>query len=58
MGVNKQKEEILRAQQLDLIYSQSCMLYKILPNVSQAKMDPTKATPSPNIDGVIGSTVG
>lgn len=33
------------------------MLYKILPNDPRAEMDPTKATPDPHADGVIGSAV-
>lgn len=52
-----EEEEILRSQQLDLIYSQSGMLYKILPNTPWAKTGPTKATPNPHIDGFIGSAV-
>ena len=53
-----EEEEILRAQQLDFIYSQSGMLYKILPNATQAKTNPTKTMSSLHVDGVISSTVG
>ena len=58
MGARTKEETILRAQQLDLIYSQSRMLYKILPNAAQAETDPTKTTPDPHADRVIGSIVG
>ena len=57
-GAQTEEEAILIAQQLDLIYSQSIMLYKILPNVAQAKMDLTKTTPNPHVDGVIVFEVG
>lgn len=52
------EEAILRAQQLDLIYSQLGMLYKILPNAPQAEMDPTKETHGHHVDGIIGFVVG
>ena len=34
------------------------MLYKILPNSARAEIGPTKTTPSPHADGVIGSAIG
>lgn len=43
---------------MDLIYSQSRMLYKILSNIARAEIDPTKTTPGPHADGVISSAVG
>jgi len=58
MGEQMDKEAILTTQQLNLIYPQSCMLYKILPNVARAEMDPMKATSNPHADGVIGSAIG
>ena len=55
-GVTTEEEAILRAQQLDLVYSQSRVLYQIFPNAPRAETDPTKPTPGPHADGVIGST--
>ena len=57
MGAQTKEEEILRMQQLNLIYSQSSMLYKILPNAPHVEIDPTKETPNPHVRGVIGSVV-
>ena len=57
MGAQSKEEAILRAQQLDLIYFQSGMLYKILSNNPRAETYPTKETPSPHADGVIDSIV-
>lgn len=57
MGEWSKEEAILKAQHLDLIYSQSGLLYQIMPNVPRAKMDLTKVILGPPIDGVINSMV-
>lgn len=57
MGSHTKEEEIFRAQQLDLIYSQSRILYQILANDPWEETGPTKVTPGPHADGVIRSTV-
>ena len=54
-GVNTEEEAILRAQQLDLVYSQYRVLYDILPNAPRAETDPTRPKPGVHADGVIGS---
>ena len=45
------------AQQLDLIYSQSQLLYSILPNAPRMGTNPSKPSPSTHADGMIGSTL-
>ena len=57
MGAWSKEKAILRSQLLDLIYSQSSMIYKILPNAPQAQMDPLKETLGPHANGFINSTV-
>jgi len=54
-GVTKEEEVFVRAQQLDLVYSQSRVLYDILPNAPRAKMDPMKFSFGPHADGIVGS---
>jgi hypothetical protein len=39
-GVTNEEEVIFRAQQLDLIYAQSGMLYHLLPDAPQSTYDP------------------
>lgn len=53
--VTTEEEAIIRAQQLDLVYSQSRVLYDILPNAPRAEMDPMKFVPGPHADGVVDS---
>lgn len=57
MEAQCKEEYILRSQQLDLIYSQLAMLYKILPNPPRGETDPTKEIPGPHANGVFGSIV-
>lgn len=57
MGEQSEDEAILRAQQLDLIYSPLAILYKILPNAPRAEMDPMRVTPIPHANRVIDSMV-
>lgn len=57
MGPQTEEQAIHAAQQLDLIYSQSRLLYSILPNALRLGMNPSKPTPSAHVDGMIGSTM-
>ena len=54
-GVTNEEEAILRAQQLDLIYSQSGILYEIIPEAPRPAHDAEKPKPRPHADGVVGS---
>ena len=53
--VMNEEEAILRAQQLDLIYSQSGILYEIIPEAPRPTHDANKPKPRPHVDGVVGS---
>jgi hypothetical protein len=55
-GVFSEEEAIMRAQQLELIYSQSGMLYEILPDVPWSTLDKAKQNSGPHADGIVGST--
>jgi hypothetical protein len=48
------EEAIFKFQQLDLIYSQSGMLYKIISNALRSKCHP-RNNPRPNADVIVGS---
>jgi hypothetical protein len=54
--VFSEEEAIMRAQQLELIYSQSDMLYEILPDAPWSTFDLTKPKSGPHVDGIVGST--
>ena len=54
-GVTSEEESILRAQQLELIYSQSGILYEIIPEAPRPTNDAEKPKPGPHVDGVVGS---
>jgi len=54
-GVTIEEEVIIRAQQLDLVYSQSRVLYDILPNAPRAETNPAKFSPRLHADGIVGS---
>jgi hypothetical protein len=54
-GVFTEEEAIARAQYLDLVYSQSGTLYKLIPNDTHATNDPSKPSSTLHADGVIGS---
>jgi hypothetical protein len=41
-GVFSEEEAIMRAQQLELIYSQSSLLYKIFPDVPRSILDKSR----------------
>ena len=55
LGVTNEEEAILKAQQLDLIYSQSGILYEIISEAPRPTHDVEKPKPSPHVDGVVGS---
>ena len=54
-GVMNEEEAIIKAQQLDLIYSQSGILYEIIPEASRPMHNVEKPKPRPHADGVVGS---
>jgi hypothetical protein len=54
-GVVTEKESIVQAQYLDLVYSQSGTLYELIPNTTRATNDPSKPSTALHADGVIGS---
>jgi hypothetical protein len=54
--VFSKEEDIMRAQQLELIYSQSGMLYEIFPDAPRSTFDLTKTNFGPHVDGIVGST--
>jgi len=49
-----EEQAILSSQQLDLIYSQPDMLYKVFPNAPRPYINPPKLVLGPHVDGVIG----
>jgi hypothetical protein len=53
--VTSEEEAIFKAQQLDLIYAQSGMLYEILPDAPRSNYDPRQNL-GPHVDGIVGST--
>jgi hypothetical protein len=46
----------MRAQQLELIYSQYGLLYEILPDAPRSILDKTRQRVGPHVDGIVGST--
>ena len=57
MGPRSEEQAIHAAQQLYLIYSQSRLLYSILPNAPRPGTNPNKPSPSAHADGMIGSAL-
>ena len=53
-GVQNEEQDIFRAQELDLIYAQSGLLYEIIPNAPTSNFD-SKVKPGPHADGIVGS---
>jgi hypothetical protein len=51
-----EEEAIMRARKLELIYSQSSMLYDILPDAPQSTFDLNKLNFGSHVDGIVGST--
>jgi hypothetical protein len=45
----------MRAQQLEMIYSQSGLLYEILPDAPRSILDKTRQRYGQHADGIIGS---
>ena len=52
-GVQNEEQAIFRAQELDLIYAQSGLLYEIIPNAPRSSFDP-KFKPGTHADGIVG----
>jgi hypothetical protein len=46
----------MRAQQFELIYSQSGLLYNILPDAPRSILDKTRQRVGPHVDSIVGST--
>ena len=54
-GVVTKQQAISHAQYLDLVYSQSCTLYDLIPHASWPTTDPLRHATEPTIDGILGS---
>jgi hypothetical protein len=54
--VFSEEDAIMRAQQLELIYSQSGLLYEILPDAPRSILDKTRQRAGPHANGIVGST--
>jgi hypothetical protein len=52
--VTNEEEDIFRAQQLDLIYAQSRMIYHLLPDAPRSTYHPRQKL-GPHADGILGS---
>ena len=50
--VHNKEQAIFRAQELDLVYAQSDLLYEIIPNAPHSSFDP-KVKPGPHADGIV-----
>jgi hypothetical protein len=55
-GVFSEEDAIMRAQHLELIYSQSGLLYEILPYAPRSILDKTRQRVGPHVDGIVCST--
>ena len=53
-SMTSKEEAILRAQHMDLIYSQSRILYEIIPEAPWSTHSVNKPKPRPHADGVVG----
>ena len=53
-GVYSEEQAIFRAQQLELIYSQSGNVQKYFPDAPRSKVDIAKSKTGPHADGIIG----
>jgi len=53
-----EEQAILRAQQLELIYSQYEIIEKILPDVPRSKINLAKSKRGPHADVIVGSIDG
>jgi hypothetical protein len=54
-GLFSEEDAIMRDQQLELIYSQSSLLYEIFPNVPYSILGKTRQRVGPHADGIVGS---
>jgi hypothetical protein len=54
-GLFSEEDAIMRAQQFELIYSQSGLLYNILPDAPCSILDKTRQSIGPHADGIVGS---
>jgi hypothetical protein len=54
-GVFSEEDAIMRAQQLELIYSRSGLLYEILLDVPRSILDKTRQRDGPHVNGIVGS---
>jgi hypothetical protein len=54
-GVFSKEDAIMRAQQFELIYSQSTLLYNILLDAPRSILDKTRQRVGPHADGIVGS---
>jgi hypothetical protein len=54
-GVFSEEDAIMRAQQFELIYSQSGLLYNILSDAPRSILDKTRQRAGPHADGIVGS---
>ena len=52
-GIQNEEQAIFRAQELDLIYAQSGLLYEIIPNAPHSSFD-AKVKPGAHVDGILG----
>ena len=52
-GVQNDEQAIFRAQELDLIYAQSSLLYEIISNALRSSFNP-KVKPGPHANGIVG----
>jgi hypothetical protein len=52
--VFSEEDTIMRAQQLELIYSQSGLLYEIFPDVPCSILDNTRQRVGPHVNGIVG----
>jgi hypothetical protein len=52
--VFSEEDAIMRAQQFELIYSQSGLLHNILPDVPRSILDKTRQRAGPHADGIVG----
>ena len=54
-GAVTEEKDIIRAQYLDLVYSQLGTLYDLIPHAPWPTTDPSRPTTEPPADGILGS---
>jgi hypothetical protein len=55
-GLFSKEDAIMKAQQLEIIYSQSGLLYEILLDAPHSILDKTRQRVGPHANGIVGST--